>query len=82
VIDNVLTVTDLVTVSGAQFGSAFDPDAAIRVVWGDLQFTRTGCNGGQLSYTSMREGFGTGTLQPARMAEVVRGVYHYLTRPR
>lgn len=54
-----------------QLGGAIDPDDAIRLVWGDLQFTRSGCNGGQLGYTSMREGFGTGTLQPARLGSIL-----------
>jgi len=71
VVGDVLTVTDLLTVSGAQFGSAFDPNDAIRVVWGDLQFTRSGCDGGELSYTSMREGFGTGSLQTTRLAAIL-----------
>jgi hypothetical protein len=69
--DGVVTVTDdniqvlfsqVVTTTGASFGSAFDPNDVVFIPWGSVEFNFQ-CNVGQVSFQSNDDAYGSGEYQ-------------------
>ncbi len=67
---STLTVEQLVITRGGIFGPDFDPDTVVRELWGRLEFTRTGCHQGTLTYEAVDPVFNSGTLNPVRLASM------------
>ncbi|MEJ8568646.1 hypothetical protein [Elongatibacter sediminis] len=65
-----LTVEDLFTTSGTNWGPAFDAADVTSADWGRLVLTFTGCGEVRLDYESSA-GFGSGTLNMVRLSNLM-----------
>lgn len=70
IVDNVLTVDNLFTTHGPQWGAGFDPDALTMIDWGVLTMTFTGCGVAVVNYDSSAD-FGQGTLNMVRLTNLM-----------
>lgn len=67
---NVLTVDNLFTTQGPEWGDGFDPDKVTIPDWGVLTMEFTGCGVAVVNYDSSA-GFGVGTLNMVRLTNLM-----------
>jgi hypothetical protein len=67
---NKLTVENLYTTQGTQWGALFDPAAIVQTPWGSLTMEFTGCGVATVMYNSTA-GFGAGTLNMQRVTNLM-----------
>jgi YVTN family beta-propeller protein len=65
------TITfDMTVPSGTDFGPTFDPGDISRPPWGSATFIFDSCNSGTMTYDSPLDGFGSGSLDLARISNL------------
>ncbi len=57
--------------SGPMFGPEFDPDAVVLENWGTLAITFQNCNSARVDYNSVSDGYGSGSLLPTRLTQIL-----------
>jgi hypothetical protein len=65
-----LVIADNVRPVGTRFGAAFDAAQVNRAQWGRVEVDFDTCDAGALRYESPLAAFGSGTLQPVRVARL------------
>ena len=67
--EDKLVFDNMLTSSGGIFGPDFDPQTVETKPWGSLELNLT-CEGGTATYSSIEEGFGSGTLNVTRLTNI------------
>lgn len=65
--DDAIIIDDVLTLSGAQFGTDFDPDDVQQTRWGSLRLDFSGCDNVTLSWDASDMSFGSGSLELIRL---------------
>lgn len=66
---NSVTVP-LVSTAGGRFPPNYPGDVISRLPWGSITFNFTDCNTATASYTSTRQGYGSGTIDLSRLTSI------------
>ena len=64
---DTITFEDAFQVEGGAFPPNFDPDQIVEVPWGSIVVEFTGCNTGEMSWTTNAEGFESGDMPLVRL---------------
>lgn len=65
------TITfDLLMPAGTDFGPTFDPDEISKAPWGTATFKFDNCDSGSMTYDSLLEGFGSGSMNLTRLTSL------------
>lgn len=66
---NTATI-DAILSTGALFPPAFNEEDVVKTAWGQLTFTFTSCNEGEVHWESMLPEYGSGTLPLVRLTQI------------
>lgn len=68
---NSLVFANAYVVEGGNFPPMFDPEAISEVPWGEITITFTGCNSGLMEWTTLAEGYLSGSMPLARLVSLL-----------
>jgi hypothetical protein len=66
----IVEEADTITTEGTPFGAEFNKNEIVPTPWGSFTMTFEDCNTGSITYNSSQTGYGSGTLQLARLTNI------------